>query len=121
MSLRELQVRTSELVYQISEIKNERITSNIFTKFLEHLRSEAALLLELTDNHEIKAQLAELSNFREFDDLSLVERILIKLFVYRFHANWAGDWTSVGKYWNDLYSIELRLKGILYKLKNNSQ
>ena len=119
MTYGELPIRASRLLSQIQTIKNEQITANIFNSFINHLKTEANLLTELTSNQEILNQLTELRDFKTFDQLTLTERFFVRLLVYRFQFNWAGSWKKVGKYWNDLHNIELKLQGIQYKLQNN--
>ena len=111
--------RTSKLLNQISEIKNEQITANVFNSFISHVKTEAVALTELTNNREILYQLAELSNFKPYDDLTWINRFLVRVFVFKFHVNWVGSWKKVGKYWNDLHNIELKLRGVQYKLQSN--
>lgn len=119
MSDNQLQIRTSKLIAQIAEIKNEHITPNIFNSFIDHVKKEAIELTELTNNREILNQLSELRNFQKFDELTLIERFFVRLLVFRFQFNWVGSWKKVGKYWNDLHNIELKLLGVQYKLQNN--
>ncbi len=101
---------------------NAKVSSVLMAKELKfkHLKNEANSLLELTNNPEITNQLTELSKFRSFDELSILERYLIRLLVFRFQLNWIGSWKRVGKYWNDLHSIEIKLRGIQFKLNKTS-
>ncbi|NQZ77566.1 MAG: hypothetical protein HRT61_15910 [Ekhidna sp.] len=117
----ELKIRTTKLLNQISEIKNEHITAYIFNSFVNHLKTEANSLTELTNTQEIQNQLNELKNFKSFDELTLIERFFVRLLVFRFQFNWVGNWKNVGKYWNDLHNIELKLRGIQHKLPREQQ
>lgn len=106
---------------ELRTFSNKEISATEFNNFVQQVKKTTSnLRTELNDQDQVN-QLDSIIHFRTLDQLTSIERTVIR-FLAPDKYRWAElGWNKKGKYIYDLDQLELKLGGLIYKLEQGNQ
>jgi hypothetical protein len=109
---------------RIHQLKSSSDLENDFNRFLVDLQAlKDEDIGDFGDNHindrELLDQIAGLVNYKTYDELGPISKFFIRYFTgSRPGVESYRSWRKDGKFLYDIYSIEIRLNAVIFKLRD---
>jgi hypothetical protein len=108
-----------KLRIEAENIRSSSPNKGSFQSFILKLKNSVNQLRATQSDNTVHDYLTSLDNFRTFDQLSWISRLLHHMVIFKARPNYYDNWNEKGRYLYDLDTIITKLDALLFRLNKN--
>lgn len=108
----------NELIEDLQTFSKGEIDDYSFKTLINKIKKEAKKINDELGDTELIDIVRSIVDFKTIDEFSAVGQILIRVFAPTRYGALVLGWNKKGKYVYDLDQLELKLRGLLFRLEN---